>query len=106
MGIIAATITYSPNYEIKLMFIPFGIKILWIGIIFFIKDINTLKDGVNAGGMISHFGGLGFGYIVITQLQKGNDITKWFNALVDSLISAFKPTNKLKVKYKNYLIKK
>lgn len=100
MAIMAATITYSPNYRVRLMFIPFDIRILWIGLVFFIKDLRALEGGINSGGIISHIGGIILGYIAISQLQKGRDITAWFSRLMDSFIALFKPKSNLKVKYK------
>lgn len=100
MAVMAATVTYAPNYEIRLMFIPFGIKLIWIGLFFFIQDLISLQGNNNIGGSLSHIGGALFGFYTVYKLQKGKDITTWFSNLMDNLPSLFKRKSKLKVKYK------
>lgn len=100
MAIMAATVTYAPNYEVRLMFIPFGIKLIWIGLFFFIQDIIALQGNSNIGGSLSHIGGAIFGFFAMYKLQQGKDITKWFGSLVDAFLGMFKPKSKLKVKYR------
>ncbi|MFP5471386.1 MAG: rhomboid family intramembrane serine protease [Bacteroidia bacterium] len=100
MAIMAATVTLSPNYEIRLFLIPFNIKIIWIGLLFFLQDIFALKGSFNLGGSLAHIGGAVFGYIAILQLQKGKDILRWFEVIIDKIESIFKPS-KLKVSYRS-----
>lgn len=100
MAIMAATVTLSPNYEIRLFLIPFNIKIIWIGLLFFLQDIFALKGSFNLGGSLAHIGGALFGYFAILQLQKGKNMLRWFELIIDKVEGIFKPS-KLKVKYRN-----
>jgi hypothetical protein len=100
MAIMAATVTLSPNYEVRLFLIPFNVKIIWLGLLFFLQDIFALRGSFNLGGSIAHIGGAIFGYIAILQLQKGRNITRWFEVIIDRIEGIFKPS-KLKVSYRN-----
>lgn len=99
MAVMAATVTIAPNYEVRLLLIPFNIKLIWIGLLFFVQDIFALQGDVNIGGSLAHIGGAVFGYIAIIQLKKGNSLTAWLEKLIANIENVFKP--KLKVKYKS-----
>ena len=82
MGIVFATATLAPDYEIRLILIG-SVKIKWIAAVLFIIDvINTAGSG-NEGGHFAHIGGAVFGYLYITQLRNGNDMTGWLQKLLD-----------------------
>ncbi len=100
MSIMAATVALAPNYEVRLFLIPFNIRIIWIGLFFFVQDLFALQGTFNIGGSLAHIGGIVFGYMAISQRQKGKDITLWFEKLIDK-ISAIFTKKKIKVSYKN-----
>jgi len=85
---------YMPNMDIK--FFTFNIKLKHIGIALVIIDAFGLYNGIldpingNAGGYLSHFGGAILGYYYGTQLNKGNDIGKWFEPIIDGFSNFFK----------------
>ena len=67
-----------------------SIKFWWIAAFLVVLDIIQIPMG-NAGGHLAHLGGAALGYLYTTQLKKGNDIGKWFEDLMDSIASIFKP---------------
>jgi len=90
MAIVIATATLLPNYSIFIVFIG-SIPLKWIGLTYFILDLILIPYG-NAGGHIAHLGGAIFGFIYITQLNKGNDWAAPFIKLFQK-----KPKSHLKV---------
>jgi membrane associated rhomboid family serine protease len=99
MAVVLATVVYAPNHTIHLFFLG-PIKIKHIAIVFLITDIINIPNG-NAGGHIAHLGGAFYGWLFISQLRKGKDISSGFNAMMDSLFNLFKRKKKMKVSYKN-----
>ncbi|MCK5169225.1 MAG: rhomboid family intramembrane serine protease [Bacteroidales bacterium] len=100
-SVIAIVITisvYAPNHTINLLF--FGpVKLKYIAIVTIVLDVLSIASS-NAGGHIAHLGGALFGYMYISQLRKGKNITKGFDRFMDKIFSLFKPKDKFKVTYK------
>jgi membrane associated rhomboid family serine protease len=99
MAIVIAVAVYRPDMEFYLMF--FGrVKLKYIALAYVIIDIISIA-GSNAGGHIAHLGGALYGYYYISQYKKGVMVMKWFDRLLDSLFTVFKPRKrKIKISYK------
>ncbi len=86
--------TYMPQYEIKIRFIGFvklwTLAAVWIGL-----DLIQIPAG-NAGGHIAHLGGALIGFILTTQLQKGNSFLDAINKIFTA-----KKQKPLRTVYKN-----
>lgn len=89
MAVLIGIATHIPNMRIRLMIIG-NIKFWWIAAFLLVLDIIQIPMG-NAGGHLAHLGGAALGYLYTTQLKKGNDIGKWFENIMDSIASLFKP---------------
>jgi len=86
-AIVVGTATLLPDYAIRMLF--FGnVKLKYLALVFIILDLIGLV-GANPGGSLSHLGGAFFGYLFISQLQKGKDWSK--------VIARKKKKSKLKV---------
>lgn len=99
MAIIFATAFYRPDQEISL-FIFGRIKIIYIALILFVLDFIGIGNLSNPGGHIAHIGGAITGYIYAKRYIQGQDITKWVNRLMDSIVDLFKPKPSRKMKVK------
>jgi len=100
-AIFVAIATKIPRYAIQLRFI--GSVELWVlGAIWVSLSILQLVN-IDNGGAIAHLGGAIFGFIFAKQFEKGNDIGKWFEAILDYFANLFKPNKKspLKTVYKS-----
>ncbi len=98
MAIVIAISVYIPNHKIHLMFLgPVPLK--YIALFSIALDILSIASE-NAGGHIAHLGGALFGYLYITQMRKGKNITKGFDRFMDKVFAWFKPKDKFKVTYK------
>ena len=89
MAVLIGIAAHVPNMRVRLMLIG-SVKFWWIAAFLLVLDIIQIPMG-NAGGHLAHLGGATLGYIYTNQLKKGNDIGKWFENLMDSFASIFKP---------------
>jgi membrane associated rhomboid family serine protease len=92
MAVLVGIATHVPNMRVRLMLIG-SIKFWYIAAFLVVLDVIQIPMG-NAGGHFAHLGGAALGYFYTTQLQKGNDIGKWFENIVDGLAGIFKPKEK------------
>ncbi len=100
-AVFVAIATKIPRYALRLRFI--GSLELWVlAALWVLLSIMQLA-GNNYGGAIAHLGGAAFGFLYSNQLAKGNDITKWFEEIINFFINLAKPKEKsnLKTVYKS-----
>jgi membrane associated rhomboid family serine protease len=100
MAVVFAVVSYAPNHNIHLMFLG-PVKIKFVALFFIVMDLLYLSENVNIGGHIAHLGGAFYGWLFISQLRKGKDISGGFNSLMDSFFNLFRRKKKMKVSYKN-----
>jgi len=99
IAIVIAIAVYVPNHLIHLVFIG-PVKIKWIVVVSILMYVIGLS-GDNAGGNFAHLGGAIWGWIYMSQLIAGRNITGRFDRMIDMLFSWSKSRRKLKIKY-NY----
>ncbi|MDR5589868.1 rhomboid family intramembrane serine protease [Christiangramia sp. SM2212] len=92
MAVLIGIASHVPNMRVRLMLIG-SVKFWWIAAFLVVLDVIQIPMG-NAGGHLAHLGGAALGYLYTNQLQKGNDIGKWFENIMDSIASLFKPREK------------
>lgn len=101
-AIFIAVATKVPRYAIRLRFI--GSIELWVlAAIWVVLSILQLTNP-NKGSAIAHLSGAIFGFIYANQLNKGNEIGKWFESFIDyftNLFTAPKKKSSLKTVYKS-----
>lgn len=95
MAIITASAFKLPNMEMR-FFLVGNVKLKYIAIIAILVSFFGITSS-NGGGELAHLGGALTGYLFTTLLNKGTDITAWFNKIIDGIITLFRP-RKLKVK--------
>jgi membrane associated rhomboid family serine protease len=98
MAIAIAIAAYAPEHTMHLMFIG-PVKLKWLAVVFVVTDILQIASS-NAGGHIAHLGGALFGYLYVSHLKKGKDITKGFNKAMDGVATVFKPRKNMHVTYR------
>ena len=96
MAILIFICTYSPDTEIRLLFI--NIKLKYIGFGLVAIDLVMIPYG-NSGGRISHLGGALLGFFYAKNISNGKDIGILFEKSWKYLIKFSKP--KLSKAYKN-----
>jgi membrane associated rhomboid family serine protease len=103
MAILFATVFYNPYMEIRLMFIG-RVKLWHVGIFLIVLDLIQLPMS-NTGGHLAHLGGALFGYIFMTLLKKGTDLTDGITKILDFFVNktqAKKKQTPFKKVHKNY----
>lgn len=84
-AIVIAICVMRPNMEIRIFgIIPMSLK--WLGILYVVFDLLQIT-GSNSGGHIAHLGGAIFGALFAWQYIQGKDLTKWFNNLMDRIVT-------------------
>lgn len=86
MAVLIFVATYTPNQEVRLLFI--NVKLQYIGIALVVVDILQIPNG-NAGGRLAHLGGSFIGFLYANQLQKGNDIGSGLDRIWNFISSLF-----------------
>ena len=92
MAIMFAISFYQKNYTINLLLIG-QVKLIYLATGLLVIIAITSE---NAGGHIAHIGGALFGILFAVQYQKGKDLTRFMNRMIDGLVNLFnhKPTFK------------
>ena len=99
VAIVVGAATFQPNYAVHLIFLG-SVRMKYIAAFYVITSFLQ-STGANAGGEIAHLGGALVGYLMITQLQKGNDWSKPIVNVITWLKSLFRPQPKIKVSYRS-----
>ena len=100
LAIVLASAMVAPDYNMRLLFIG-DVKLKWIAAVLILLDIFALSfTANNTGGHISHLGGVFMGYLFITSLNSGRDLSVPINNFFAKVRNFFEP-KKLKVVYKN-----
>ncbi len=99
LAVVVGAATFQPNFTVHLFL--FGpIKIKYIAAFVVLSSFFRIT-GSNAGGEIAHLGGALMGYVIISQLQKGNDWSKPVVQFIAWVKSFFVRQPKIYVSYKN-----
>ncbi|MBR2300666.1 MAG: rhomboid family intramembrane serine protease [Bacteroidaceae bacterium] len=96
LAVVVAAAIRNPSYRINLFL--FGTMRLITVALITVAASFLLTTSSNAGGNIAHLGGAFAGWAFAYMLNKGYDLTKWINAVID-FFSNFSAGN-LKFKFK------
>ena len=82
----------KPNMELKIMFVPQPVKLIYIVAIFVLLDLMRLQssigvEGSNTGGWLAHLGGAAFGVFYGVKSKEGKNILRGFEKILDSIFS-------------------
>jgi|SRR5690554_332366 len=94
MAILFATVTYAPLMTVRLLLVGY-VKLWHIAAVILVLDI--LQIGVsNTGGHISHLAGALFGFIFVSLLKQGTDLTKIISKITEFFKGIFSKKSKKK----------
>lgn len=99
LSVMIGAATFQPDFSFRLLIIG-EVKIKYIAAFYILMSLSGVIGG-NSGGNIAHIGGAFMGYLVMTQLQNGNDWSKPVIKFVLWVKSFFIRQAKIKVSYKN-----
>ena len=98
LAVVVGAATIAPDYRFNLLLLG-PVKIKWVALALFMLSFFGLRGG-NAGGEVAHIGGAAIGFLFITQLRKGVDISSPFMRAMDWVQGVFRSGSKMKVSYK------
>jgi len=92
LAIFVAIGVAKPTMELKIMFVPQPVKLIYVVAIFVVLDLMRLQssigvEGGNVGGWLAHLGGAAFGAFYGHKIKEGTNILKGFEKVLDSLFS-------------------
>ncbi len=93
MAMVAVAAYIAPDYIFNVLLIG-PVRLKYVALVTVIIDITAIADSRNTGGSFAHLGGLAFGLLFASQLQKGNDLGKPFTSFIESFQNLFRPKPK------------
>ncbi len=98
IAILVAVAAYAPNQEIQLVLIG-RVQMKYVALVYVLLSVIGISS-TNAGGNIAHLGGAFWGWLFISQLAKGKDLSNGFMKFFDKIIKLFKTKQKIYVSHK------
>jgi len=114
MGFVMAAGLIAPEYQMRLLLIG-DVKLKYIVLVLILLDLFGMASMENTGGHIAHLGGVVFGWIFVSMLRRGNDISVPINSFFDSVsrlmsgkkrLPPLRSTSKVYVRHKTSAPKK
>jgi membrane associated rhomboid family serine protease len=98
MAMMACAVTIAPDYIFNVLFVG-PVKLKYIALVMIFLDLVGIADRENTGGHLAHLGGVAFGFIYATQLQRGNDIGKFLTSFITTFQNFFRPKPKSRMTF-------
>ncbi len=89
MAIVVAAGMIAPEHGLRLLFLG-DVKLKYIVVGVIVLDLIGTAGDINTGGHFAHLGGALMGYIFITQLQSGRDLSEPLNNFFDKASNMFR----------------
>lgn len=90
-AVVFATATLVPDYSIRMLFLG-NVKLKYLALAFIVLDLIGVGSS-NAGGSVAHIGGALMGFLIIRQLQNGNDWSRIFEKRKKSKLRVYSVRN-------------
>lgn len=90
MAMVAVAAYIAPDYIFNVLLIG-PVRLKYVALFVVLVDIIAIADNRNTGGSFAHLGGLSFGLLFASQLQKGNDFGKPIESFIAFFQNLFKP---------------
>lgn len=81
MGVVVSAAAIAPDYTMRLLFLG-DVKLKYIALVLVLLDVFALGSMANFGGHAGHIGGAAFGWLFVTMLKQGTDMSVPFNNLI------------------------
>lgn len=91
LAIVVATAVRQPEYRVNFMFVG-AVRLKYVALFMVVTDLLFVTSG-NGGGHIAHLGGALAGWWFAASLQKGHDMTRWINQVIDWFSGGFRLKN-------------
>jgi membrane associated rhomboid family serine protease len=98
MAMVAVAAYIAPDYIFNVLLIG-PVKLKYVALVRVVIDLAAIADSSNTGGSFAHLGGLAFGLLFASQLQKGNDWGKSITSFFASFQNLFRPKPKSRMTF-------
>lgn len=88
MAIVLAAGIIAPDYEMRLLLLG-DVKLKYIAGALLLIDIIGIGSNINTGGRVAHLGGALMGWLFVSQLRSGNDLSEPVNRLLERIQALF-----------------
>ena len=88
LAIVVATAVRQPEYRVNFMLVG-AVRLKYVALFMVVTDLLFVTSG-NGGGHIAHLGGALAGWWFAASLQKGYDMTRWINQVIDWFSGGFR----------------
>jgi len=89
MAIVVAAGMIAPDYNLRLILLG-DVRLKYIVVAVIVLDLIGTAGDINTGGHFAHLGGALMGYIFISQLQSGRDLSEPLNNFFDKIANFFR----------------
>jgi membrane associated rhomboid family serine protease len=93
MAMVAVAAYIAPDYIFNVLLIG-PVRLKYVALFVVLVDLIAIADNNNTGGSFAHLGGLAFGLLFASQLQKGNDLGKPITSFIAIFQNLFRPKPK------------
>ena len=90
MAMMACAAYIAPDYIFNVLLIG-PVRLKYIALVLILLDLTAIADRDNTGGHLAHLGGVVFGLLFASQLQKGNDWAKPVEKIIAFFQHFFQP---------------
>jgi membrane associated rhomboid family serine protease len=95
MAMVAVAAFIAPDYIFNVLLIG-PVRLKYVALFVILVDLIAIADKNNTGGAFAHLGGLAFGLLFASQLQKGTDLGKPVSSFITGFQNLFAPKPKKK----------
>ena len=88
LAIVVATAVRQPEFRVNFVLIG-AVRLKYVALFMVLTDLLFVTSG-NGGGHIAHLGGALAGWWFAWSLQKGHDVTRWINQVIEWCLGGFK----------------
>ena len=88
LAIVVATAVRQPEFRVNFVLIG-AVRLKYVALFMVLTDLLFVTSG-NGGGHIAHLGGALAGWWFAWSLQKGHDVTRWINQIIEWCLGGFK----------------
>lgn len=93
MAMVAVAAYIAPDYIFNVFLIG-PVRLKYVALVTVIIDLGGIANSNNTGGSFAHLGGLAFGLLFASQLQKGTDLGKPVVSIITFFQNLFRPKPK------------
>jgi membrane associated rhomboid family serine protease len=89
MAVVLGAGVLAPDYQLRLLLLG-DVKLKYIAGGLILIDVIAIGSNMNTGGHVAHLGGAFMGWVFISQLRKGNDLSEPVTRILSRIQQVFK----------------